>query len=209
LTNNGGCTANAVCYNGFAVDTPVTCVCKPNFFPTSSASGPSLVCVGVNVCATNNGGCHAQATCATTVGTWDKTCTCKAGFQGDGYYCAPPSTSNPPPTNSSFNWDWEYPAPVCGAGLTVTYPADIPAGQANDVNIRIRLPNGELRTYNFHNNGGFWSGVTHFVLETHPQFIIDRVTSYTIVWVQVGGTNYKWTGTVACGCLASAEGTCH
>jgi hypothetical protein len=97
-----------------------------------------------------------------------------------------------------FNWDWQYPAPTCEGGLIVTYPADIPADQANDVNIRILLPNGQTRTYNFHNNGGFWSGETHFNVKTHPQFILDMITSYTIVWVQVAGTNYHWTGSVPC-----------
>jgi hypothetical protein len=80
--------------------------------------------------------------------------------------------------------------------VTVDYPADIPAGQANDVNIRVETPAG-TRTLNFHNNEGTWSGTHAFNLADHAQW--DKTTpSYDITWVQVGGTNYHWQGDVGC-----------
>ena len=39
----------------------------------------------MNECLTNNGGCHNQAICANIIGSF--TCTCKAGYSGDGFIC--------------------------------------------------------------------------------------------------------------------------
>ncbi|MCB8956938.1 MAG: hypothetical protein H6529_10715 [Nocardioides sp.] len=76
------------------------------------------------------------------------------------------------------------------------YPANIPDGQANDVNIRVQTPAG-TKTLNFHNNQGTWSGTHAFDLADHAQW--DPATaSYHITWVQVGGTNYHWQGDLAC-----------
>ena len=36
----------------------------------------------MNECATNNGGCHRFADCTNIPG--NRTCACKAGYQGDG-----------------------------------------------------------------------------------------------------------------------------
>ena len=42
--------------------------------------------IDINECSTNNGGCHATlATCTNTEGS--HTCTCKAGYSGDGVTC--------------------------------------------------------------------------------------------------------------------------
>jgi hypothetical protein len=94
-----------------------------------------------------------------------------------------------------FTWDWEYPTPTCTA-LNVTYPGNIPSGQANDANVRFESNVGQF-TLNFHNNTGTWSGLTNFSYTSHPQWPAG-VTSYRVVWTQVGGTNYHWQGSVAC-----------
>ena len=98
-----------------------------------------------------------------------------------------------------FDWNWEYPDPTC-TDLTVTYPAGIPAGQANDVNVRIKYGvnfSSEI-TLNFHNNGGTWSGTQTFTYATHPNWPAN-IGQYKVVWTQVGGTNYHWEGEVVCG----------
>jgi hypothetical protein len=110
--------------------------------------------------------------------------------------CNPPTPEGPGEEQPPFNWNWEYPAPTC-QGLTVTYPSDIPSGQSNDVNIRI-IVNGVSYTLNFHNNNAFWSGVTVFDIIHHPLFPNGENVRFTIVWVQVGGTNYHWQGSVSC-----------
>jgi hypothetical protein len=102
-----------------------------------------------------------------------------------------PETPAVPP----FHWDWEYADPTC-AGVTVAYPANIPEGQANDVNVRVETEHGQ-QTLNFHKNEGFWGGTTPFVLADHPQWH-GGAAEYHITWVQVGGTNYHWQGDVGC-----------
>ncbi|MGY2702314.1 hypothetical protein [Nocardioides sp. HB32] len=112
-----------------------------------------------------------------------------------------PGTTDPGTTDPGtgptepFTWDWEYQDPTC-AGVGVDYPEDIPAGQANDVNIRVETPAGS-RTLNFHNNEGTWDGHHVFNLADHPQWDASTA-SYDITWVQVGGTNYHWQGDVGC-----------
>ncbi|WP_062292825.1 hypothetical protein [Demequina phytophila] len=101
------------------------------------------------------------------------------------------------PEGRSFDWNWQYPAPTCDA-LTVTYPAALPAGQANDVNVRIKnLATGEEKTLNFHKNGGTWTGTQTFTFASHPSW--PGWSYYAVVWTQVAGTNYHWQGTVTCG----------
>jgi hypothetical protein len=100
-----------------------------------------------------------------------------------------------PGSTVPFTWDWKYAAPTC-TGLSVAYPADIPSGQANDVNVRVDTDHGQV-TLNFHNNTGTWGGTTSFPFTTHPSWPAG-VTSYHVTWVQVGGTNYHWQGDVAC-----------
>jgi len=104
-------------------------------------------------------------------------------------------TETGPGSTTPFSWDWRYSAPTCDA-LSVAYPADLPSGQANDVNVRIETDRGQI-TLNFHNGTGSWSGTTLFPFTTHPSWPAD-VSSYAITWVQVGGTNYHWQGEVAC-----------
>lgn len=100
--------------------------------------------------------------------------------------------------DGSFNWDWRYDNPSCSA-LTVNYPSDIPAGQSNDVNVRIiNLGDGGGEvTLNFHNNSGTWNGTQSFKYSEHPQW--PGWSFYKVVWTQVGGTNYHWQGEVTCG----------
>jgi hypothetical protein len=109
----------------------------------------------------------------------------------------PESTPNPPVTTpgGGFDWDWTYETPGCD-GLVVAYPSNIPAGQSNDVNIRLMTDQGEI-TLNYHLDQGTWSGTTAFVYSQHRLWPAD-VTSYTVVWTQVGGTNYHWQGAVEC-----------
>ena len=102
----------------------------------------------------------------------------------------------PPVDVPPFDWNWEYPTPTCTA-LNVVYPSNIPSGQANDANIRFESNVGQF-TLNFHNNTGTWSGAHAFSYTDHPNWPAG-VTSYRVVWTQVGGTNYHWQGNVACG----------
>lgn len=104
-------------------------------------------------------------------------------------------TETGPGSTTPFTWEWKYADPTC-SGLSVAYPADIPSGQANDVNVRVETDHGQV-TLNFHNNEGTWSGTTVFPFTTHPSWPAG-VASYAITWVQVGGTNYHWQGTVSC-----------
>jgi hypothetical protein len=117
----------------------------------------------------------------------------------------PPVTTDPnQPTDAVIPWDWnwEYAAPTCAA-LTVDYPSNIPSSQANDVNVRVQTDNGPI-TLNFHNNEGTWSGHTVFTYASHPSWPAG-LTSYDVVWVQVGGTNYHWQGTVTCSSTTSSD----
>jgi hypothetical protein len=109
----------------------------------------------------------------------------------------PESTPNPPVTTpgGGFDWDWTYETPDCD-GLLVAYPSNIPDGQSNDVNIRLVTDQGEV-TLNYHLDQGTWSGTTAFVYSQHRLWPADA-TSYTVVWTQVGGTNYHWQGAVEC-----------
>ncbi|MGV3562002.1 MAG: hypothetical protein ACO1ON_01870 [Nocardioides sp.] len=109
----------------------------------------------------------------------------------------PESTPNPPVTTpgGGFDWDWTYETPGCD-GLVVAYPSNIPTGQSNDVNIRLMTDQGEI-TLNYHLDQGTWSGTTAFVYSQHRLWPAN-VTSYAVVWTQVGGTNYHWQGAVEC-----------
>ncbi len=100
-----------------------------------------------------------------------------------------------------FDSDWQYSAPTCEA-LTVIYPADIPGGQANDANVKILYGAGYAteKTLNFHNNDGTWAGTKTFTFATHPDWPAN-IGLYKVVWTQVAGTNYHWTGEVSCGAL--------
>ncbi len=111
-------------------------------------------------------------------------------------------TGTTPPPSDGFDFNWTYPAPSCDA-LTVTYPADIPDGQSNDVNIRIRTNLGMI-TLNYHLDEGFWFGTQAFAYRDHPRWPAG-VTSYTVEWTQVAGTNYHWEGAVDCRLDASGE----
>jgi hypothetical protein len=104
-------------------------------------------------------------------------------------------TQTGPGSTVPFTWDWRYAAPTC-SGLTVAYPADIPSGQANDVNVRVETDHGQV-TLNFHNNTGTWGGTTSFVFTSHPSWPAG-LASYDVTWVQVAGTNYHWQGDVSC-----------
>ena len=90
-----------------------------------------------------------------------------------------------------------YAPPTC-EGLTVTYPENIPAGQAKDVNIRVKnLSSGEVQTFNFRNNDGTYSGTQTFNVKDHPSW--PGWTWFEYQWTQVAGSNYHWEGSVSCG----------
>ncbi|MFC4785264.1 DUF7507 domain-containing protein [Nocardioides sp. MAHUQ-72] len=149
----------------------------------------------------------AEAATGTIVNTATATGTPAAGTAAsstasasiDTYAPATDPTDPTGPTGPSdpgdFSWDWEYDDPSC-TGLTVDYPANIPDGQANDVNVRVQTDKGQV-TLNFHNNDGFWGGTASFPYASHRDWPAG-VTSYSVVWTQVGGTNYHWQGTVRC-----------
>jgi hypothetical protein len=115
----------------------------------------------------------------------------------------PPVTSDPTPVPPvvPWTWDWTYADPTCTA-LTVDYPANLPQGQSNDVNVRFETADGSF-TLNFHNNAGTWAGRTIFTFAGHAQWPAG-LTAYDVVWIQVGGTNYHWQGRVSCGASAPA-----
>jgi len=115
--------------------------------------------------------------------TYDASATIKTG------------TAATPPPSDNFDFNWTYPTPSCDA-LTVTYPADIPDGQSNDVNIRILTDRGRV-TLNYHLDEGFWDGTQAFAYREHPRWPVG-VTDYTVEWTQVAGTNYHWEGAVVC-----------
>lgn len=94
-----------------------------------------------------------------------------------------------------FNWNWYYFPPIVEHGLVIDYPDDLPSGQANDVNIRVKnLDTDETRTFNFHNNEGYWSGTVAFKVAEHPDW--PGWVNYAYTWTQVAGTNYHWEGHV-------------
>ncbi|WP_156163631.1 hypothetical protein [Demequina subtropica] len=101
------------------------------------------------------------------------------------------------PSGRSFDWNWEYPAPTC-TDLVVTYPENLPVGQANDMNVTFKnLVTQATTTLNFHHNGGTWSGTKTFDFTAHSSW--PDWGYYAVTWVQVGGTNYHWQGSITCG----------
>lgn len=73
LTNNGGCSTNALCINNAGT---AVCQCRSGY------SGDGLVCNDINECQTNNGGCSVNATCTNSPGSFS--CTCVPGYRGPG-----------------------------------------------------------------------------------------------------------------------------
>lgn len=115
---------------------------------------------------------------------------------------APEVDSTPAPALSPWSWDWTYADPTCDA-LTVRYPANLPAGQANDVNIRFDSNLGR-DTFNFHHNEGTWSGTTSFTYAQHAKYPTSGLRWFTVEWIQVAGTNHHWQGALTC--LVSSDG---
>ncbi|WP_278236373.1 LPXTG cell wall anchor domain-containing protein [Isoptericola sp. AK164] len=104
----------------------------------------------------------------------------------------------------TWDWNWEYPAPTCEGTLTVTYPDDIPEGQANDVNVKVKnLDTDEVVTINIHNDEGTWTGEQVFDPTSEPEW--PGWESWAFVWTQVAGTNYHWKGHVEVGCDEPVE----
>lgn len=110
--------------------------------------------------------------------------------------CAVPE---PESTTPPFDHDWTYPAPTCDAGLTVTYPSDLPTGQAIDVNVKVKnLTTGVEQTFNFRQAGGAeYSGTQSFDPTQRDDW--PDWSHYAYVWTQVAGSNYHWAGNVECG----------
>ena len=71
---------NTAAGDGCAAD----CVVEEGY----SCAGTPSVCTDDDECATNTDNCDANATCANTPGSF--TCTCNAGFDGDGVTCSVP-----------------------------------------------------------------------------------------------------------------------
>ena len=155
--------------------------------------------------------CTFEATHVTTGdevvrGVVDNQATVKATTQGGSDVTGGASASiptvnvgtpeQPSGGGGGFDYNWEYEGPTCDT-FTVSYPADIPFGQANDVNIRFRKPDGSQFTLNFHKNEGYWSGNTSFDYRLHPQWPAG-LTEWTAEWTQVAGTNYHWEGMRTC-----------
>ena len=45
-----------------------------------------ILLLDINECSTNNGGCSVNAQCTNVIGG-TRTCTCNAGYTGDGIIC--------------------------------------------------------------------------------------------------------------------------
>ena len=152
-----------------------TCTFKGNYVTTGQDVLNGRVDNAATVKATAQNGTDVTARATTTIGTVNV------------------GTPEPPTGGGGgFDYNWEYEGPTCDT-FTVSYPADIPQGQANDVNIRFVRPDGSKFTLNFHNNEGYWSGNTSFDYRKHPQWPAG-LTEWTVEWTQVGGTNYHWEG---------------
>ncbi|CAB4735024.1 unannotated protein [freshwater metagenome] len=78
----------------------------------------------------------------------------------------------------------------------MSYPADLPSGQSNDINVRLDTDRGQV-TLNYHNNESTWAGTVGFTYSQHVNWPAG-VTAYSVRWVQVAGTNYHWEGDLAC-----------
>lgn len=115
----------------------------------------------------------------------------------------PEMDPTPAPAVVPWSWDWQYAAPTCDA-LTVAYPANIPANNSNDVNIRFNSNLGR-DTFNYHLDGGDYSGVTSFVYAQHPRYPASGLRWFTVEWTSVHGTNYEWKGAV--NCVVNADGS--
>ncbi|MEP9364125.1 hypothetical protein ABLE68_14245 [Nocardioides sp. CN2-186] len=193
VTNNGNVPLSAVTISDSRLNLNGA-ACVATLAPGASTTCPLL-----------SGSLTHQVTADdVAAGSVDNTATASGSYNGstvtdqDTATMPTPSLETPDePTDPDqpFNWDWKYPPPTCDA-LTVTYPKDLPSGQSNDINVRIQTNVGEV-TLNFHNNESFWSGTTSFAYLSHPRWP-EGVTSYTVEWTQVAGTNYHWQGAVRC-----------
>ena len=110
-----------------------------------------------------------------------------------------------PDMTAPFDWNWKYAAPTCAA-TTVTYPSNLPSGQANDANIRFRSATAEF-TLNFHEGSDTRSGIHAFIYADHPNGPAG-LTAWDVVWVQVAGTNYHWQGDVVRPVVVVPRATC-
>jgi hypothetical protein len=80
-----------------ASDATATSALAPAFLPAgagfteprncSPSAAPPSSFTAINLCSTGNGGCNANATCTST-GPGTRSCTCKAGFEGNGTSCS-------------------------------------------------------------------------------------------------------------------------
>jgi len=70
MTNNGGCSANAMCTN---MPGSRICTCNGGYI------GDGVTCTDINECMVNNGGCGASQTCVNTPGSF----MCTAGCSTD------------------------------------------------------------------------------------------------------------------------------
>lgn len=80
LTNNGGCSANSKCL--FTGPGTRRCRCKVGFYQVGSTCQPHQP---NSPCAQNHGGCSLHADCVDNGN--GVTCSCRAGFIGDGITC--------------------------------------------------------------------------------------------------------------------------
>jgi len=155
-------------------DCPVCACAAGSFISADCTATTNAVCTPC---------CNSNHCDGTTLSDPDAT----AGGCPNNWDCPAPATNE---------WEWRYDAPTCES-LSVVYPASLPAGQANDVNVRIQLPDNSFLTLNFHLNGADWSGTQSFHLQQHPDWPTN-IDHYSVVWVQVAGTNCHWTGSVDC-----------
>ena len=112
------------------------------------------------------------------------------------FYGDKPTTESTTTTTVPFDNNWRYATPTCES-LTVDYPGNLPNPQnANDVDIHIDS-DGRTIALNWHTSGT-WAPSSTFVYAEHPNWPSD-VTTYTVEWVQVAESNYRWQGSLECG----------
>merc|ERR1712136_705181 len=145
------CSANAVCSNTIG---SFTCACATGYERQSGDGGPpapeSLICVDINGCTRGTDNCNdVTGVCTNTEGSF--TCSCIAGYQGDGITCtdineclADPGPCRPLATctNTVGSFVCNCGSGFCGDGITSCLDVDeCSDSDANECAVNARCDN--------------------------------------------------------------------